>query len=144
MSNFTKALKDLTGFGDDERRDLDSALPETDEALKFADSPAAVMPEAVSVVEAPKPEQVKAPVIPIDTIDMGKGATFISKAMIVEGTIDSDEDVMLEGYISGDVNTTHSFKSTGVQVGKVKANRLAFTDAKHKGNHTHNKTAFSI
>lgn len=132
MSNFTKALKDLTGFGEDEKQNLDSVLPETDEELKFADNPAPVVTEAKA--EAPKPEPVKAPTIPMDTIDAAGTQTYISKAMMIQGNIESEEDIVLEGYIAGDVKTSRNFRSVGVQVGKVEANRLAFNGSKHKGN----------
>jgi len=126
MSNFTQALKELTGF-DGERETVDTVDNQNTEKrqtvahdvkFSFDDSMANVVSE----------EEIE-----IGDFDLRSAATEITPSMVISGNIKTDDDILLEGYIIGDVQTSGNFKTSGTQIGKLKAKNAAFVGAKQKG-----------
>lgn len=122
MSNFTKALRELTGF--ENEKESQSVLGVTVEKEAVERTPSFRYEEKAS----------KAPEVKFEEIETREGATEITRSMVITGNIKTDDDLILMGRVAGDVVSTGNYKSYGIQVGKVKAQNLSLCDAKIKGN----------
>ena len=60
--------------------------------------------------------------------------TRITPSMIVNGSIDSSDNILVEGPVYGDINTSQNVTLKNVLVGDLKADNAALDSAKLKGN----------
>lgn len=125
-NNFTQALKELTGFdapAEDSREEASvqaksaertQAVPsfQTEEATAFS------LDELVSE----------------KTVEMsGEEVTHITSTMVIEGDIKSEDNIMVEGQIFGNINTSANLTSSNLIIGNLNAQNAALSDARLKG-----------
>lgn len=119
-SNFTQALKELTGFGEvEESKNIN--INDVFEA-QFSN-------EDISAQELPK-EPIN---MNSDNSDF-VGHTHITDSMVINGNIKSEDDILIDGIVYGDVATTKSLRMTNLIIGNVKSENMLLNAARLKGN----------
>ncbi len=115
-SNFSKALKDLTGFDGKPVNDYSTSDYGKGERIVFNTEP--VTPD------------------PIEGMDFQfntDNATVISSTMKITGDIKSENSVKVEGKVFGNIHTNADLFLNSLVVGDVKANNAALNSARLQG-----------
>lgn len=115
ISNFTQAMKELTGFDDEPVKDKAKTSPQAEEdAVKYEESFA--MPRS----EQPSRQHL--------TIDMpafdGSTGTTVTGTMVITGSVEGTDPVKVDGKISGDLHTAAAAVVNGKIIGNVTADNL--------------------
>lgn len=121
-SNFTQALRELTGF-DGQTGSQETAAKNDCDNTVFSDTPVEehINPESVTTVR-----------------DFSKtasdGSTYITSTMTVTGDIKSDDNIYVDGQMYGNVRTGAAVHSTALILGDINAQNAFFNGARVKGN----------
>lgn len=125
-NNFTQALKELTGFdapAEDSREEA-SVQAKSAERTQAVPSFQAEEAAAFSLDE----------LVSEKTVEMsGEEVTHITSTMVIEGDIKSEDNIMVEGQIFGNINTSANLTSSNLIIGNLNAQNAALNDARIKG-----------
>lgn len=125
-NNFTQALKELTGF--------DAPAEDSREEASVQ----AVGAERTQAVPSFQAEEAAAfsldELVSEKTVEMsGEEVTHITSTMVIEGDIKSEDNIMVEGQIFGNINTSANLTSSNLIIGNLNAQNAALNDARLKG-----------
>ncbi|MCQ2551143.1 MAG: polymer-forming cytoskeletal protein [Clostridia bacterium] len=127
-SNFKKVLKELAGFDEMEQEDV--AAPK--------EEPVVEMPKAHTVEidsSAFEIEEIQPHVYDEGAYDFSdEQSSVITKSMVVEGSIKSKHDVIVQGTIYGNITTDANVQTSSVVVGNIKAKNASLENSRIKGN----------
>lgn len=134
--NFAQALKELTGFDESADRAADKATETADAEQNrsswTADSTWSDFKEMYTGESAGAHEH--SPAIPtFDFHVTGEDSTQITKNMTVTGDIQSNDDLIVDGRIFGNVTTSGNLSMSNLVVGDLKACNISLTGARVKG-----------
>ena len=115
ISNFTQAVKELTGFDDSLTGSKEKAAPE-ESSVKTQN------PEMPSF-ESEKKDARKAPEITMPSFAEGEG-TFVTGTMVIDGDVTGSDQMKIDGRIKGNLTTTSAAFVNGRITGDVKAENL--------------------
>ena len=125
-NNFTQALKELTGFdapAEDSREEA-SVQAKSAERTQAVPSFQAEETTAFSLDE----------LVSEKTVEMSsEEVTHITSTMVIEGDIKSEDNIMVEGQIFGNINTSANLTSSNLIIGNLNAQNAALNDARLKG-----------
>jgi len=120
-NNFTQALKELTGFDGPADASPASAPAEKPTQPKSADK---VSEETFKLDD----------LVQEKTVDIsGEEVTHITSSMVINGDIKSEDNILVEGQIYGNINTSANLTSSNLIIGNLHAQNAALSDARLKG-----------
>lgn len=126
-NNFTQALKELTGFDAPAEEARESAPAQSGSAYKASAQPVF---EKADFAEPFTLDNLVSEKI----VDMSEAeTTHITSTMVINGDIKSDDNLLIEGQIFGDIVTTANLTSTNLIVGDLKAQNAALDNSRLKG-----------
>lgn len=117
ISNFTQAMRELTGFDDDSSK----------EKVKIAEKRGeAVAEKEDESFEMPHMEQRVRPQIEFFVPEFNQeSGTVISGCMVITGNIEGSDQVKADGCVFGNLNTTSSVIVNGKIIGDVETDSLS-------------------
>lgn len=130
ISNFTQAMRELTGYDDD---------PVSESQKKSEQEKTALQPE-VSSKEPPEIRREKLN-LNLPSFEQGEGSQ-ITSTMVVKGRIDGNDPIKIEGTVLGDAKVGGSMIVSGKVVGEISSDNL-FINGTIKGD-IHGKTDIKI
>ncbi|MGF6377056.1 cytoskeletal protein CcmA (bactofilin family) [Clostridiales Family XIII bacterium PM5-7] len=110
ISNFTQAVRELTGFDDNGPKEETTKLHAEEESQQ---------PKAVNVYR--KPIEFE-----LGGFD-ANGDNLITRSMVITGQMDCKTSLKVEGKLSGEIHSTSDVSVEGVVVGNVNAQNLIAT-----------------
>lgn len=122
-SNFTQALRELTGFDDPS---TDNEVSDSSSVMDFSADFSKENISSANFDSDPKPS--------FDSFDEVNNKTVITKSMIVKGDIKSSDHINIEGQVFGNITTSENLKASNLIIGNLKANNILLSDARIKGN----------
>ena len=135
-TNFTQALKELTGF--DEPVEMKEGQGNTSDSAGSSESSSLeikasdIFGEKFELSDGFRFEEPEYDDSEI-TIDSQKG-TYVTSSMIIHGKVKSQCDVLIEGVVYGDVVVDGNVGNKNLVVGDIKATNVALDGARVKGN----------
>lgn len=127
-NNFTQALKELTGF-DGPADAAGEETPAQPKSAAKAPAESAFQPEEHTA----EPFNLD-DLIPEKTVDIsGEEVTHITSTMVINGDIKSEDNILVEGQIYGNVQTAANLTSSNLIIGNLNAQNAALNDARLKG-----------
>ena len=135
-TNFTQALKELTGF--DEPVEMKEGQGKTSDSAGSSESSSLeikasdIFGEKFELSDGFRFEEPEYDDSEI-TIDSQKG-TYVTSSMIIHGKVKSQCDVLIEGVVYGDVVVDGNVGNKNLIVGDIKATNVALDGARVKGN----------
>lgn len=120
ISNFTQAVKELTGFDEEPSKEKAKTAAQQEQREDFApgmDSEAFRMPQREDHIR-PHMEIL----VPEFNAEAG---TIISGSMVITGNIEGTDQVKTDGCVFGDLNTTSAVIVNGKVIGDVTTDSLA-------------------
>ena len=119
-SNFTQALKELTGFDGEPNEQTTSAKDFTDnmESASFGST------------------KIEEPVVTYKEYSetSSEESTLITGSMVIKGNIDSKDNIFVNGEVVGDIKTSANINSTNMILGNVSAGDMVLNSARVRGN----------
>lgn len=116
MTNFTQAVKELTGFDDDAGSQNNSVKAEMRQKDFGSGRKAEVQSDRVRVD------------MELGNIDDNNGSS-ITSTMVVNGQVESSDDIKILGKVNGDVRVTSNAVIEGKVIGNVKIQNLSVSGA---------------
>lgn len=118
ISNFTQAVRELTGFDDNGVKGGESEA----NSVNNEGTPWAINPEQPREVRfSHKTSEFQIPEVNAD------GGSLITRSMSISGQVDSENQLKVEGKVSGEIKTNSSVSVSGVVIGNVNSNNLSIT-----------------
>jgi len=123
-SNFTQALKELTGFDGEPN---EKAAP----AYEFTENMESASFDTIKVEE---------PVVTYKEFSdaSSEESTRITATMVIKGNIESKDNIFVNGEVVGDIKTSANINATNLILGNVSASEMFLNNARVRGNITLN------
>lgn len=126
-NNFTQALKELTGFDGPADAPKEAAAQKSTSGQSYSQPDFEVAAESAEAFSLDN-------LVPEKTIDFsGADITQITDSMVINGDIRSEDNILVEGQVYGNVTTSANLTSTNLIVGNLKAQNAALNDCRLKG-----------
>ncbi len=148
-TNFTQALKELTGFDEPVERNekqfkaTGTASTQSTQSYRASETPESFTPDITADdifgeefefsdgFRYEEPQYEKAEI----TLNR-KGSSYITPSMVINGKVKAQCDVLVQGVVFGDMNVAGNIENKNLIVGDIKAANIVFNGARVKGNTT--------
>lgn len=126
-NNFTQALKELTGFDSPADSGREDAPVQEKSAEKTQAAPSFSTEDTAASFTLDEFVSEK-------TVEVsGEDITHITSTMVINGDIKSEDNILIEGQIYGNIHTSANLTSSNLIIGNLNAQNAALNDARLKG-----------
>lgn len=116
MSNFTQAMKELTGFDDEQQTSAGGGMnPSVPDPQFKGDHSEPMVPSYNADMEMPSFNE--------------NSGTYVTPTMVIKGNITSRTDLKIDGKVSGNIDSTAAAEINGTVVGDIKADGIFVSGA---------------